>query len=966
MVNIGKAVTINRDAEFAVKIFKADDDTLVDTIKPKGETQHTWAEKQWQTVNVDDQLVQAAGNVLLIKPHSAKTDGKTVLEPDTAYYVQISGDLVAGYAGIADKSWKFTTKSAPSISEKNISVGKSGDFYSIQGALNYLADKKDAYTITVEKGDYHERLSYYGDASAKIVGPESDYGKDVRVFWRNNEALKNTGGRKRTMFLWEGKNLTIENMTFRNTTNRETDGTNNVQAETFYFDSTSDLIVYNSSFSSYQDTLLIGNNGGRAWFYKCHIEGDVDFIWGYANVALFENCKIVCLADGIKNSAYIFASRTPANGDTVSKGFVLLNSTVEIQNACNAYYGRSSGADTQASIIGNTFTTVGTGKLNSALWEKPSDTVIYELSGDMAVGYKDTNNKLNGYVVATDSRKENTQTISDRVLNREYNGRWVIFNRVYNPTSGAYEFAKDTTFAGSDITTVANEYGAAAEDSKDNIYVEPVFSKNIVGGNTVKITPTSKKEDLTYTYASSDTSLATVANDGTVTTVEKASGTVSITATASNGKKDTAQIAVIAEVIKAQSVAITVEQASMPKFGVQTARIAITPQDTTVKTVTLTTSDNKLKFYDPETKTFVNTVTTQEDEVLVWASDEVSDATITAKSAEYETATAGTATVSTTANITEYQAAEGLARGGMGTGTVNFQSGNNGIWEDLICSSNTSITGFSANGKFQVNTTPSIQARNVVLYVPVNGASKITISTDRGKDEEDLTSDAKHFAVGNTKFAAASDKYTYTYTYDGSKTGIVLGHADEISGIQLTKGTGGKAGVNTKYLKVAVVGADRYITAIRVEKTGNFTTSFDAVAEILGASGTYSFMAGGLSGELNGSTFTSTDGYVAASNVEQHNDHGFTTSASTVITIRIPGKVKISIGACQYGNAQTVTVTKNGETVTTLENCQAPEGSDGKPCEATIFTVDSTGAADLALAFSGGGWIHNIAVEAVE
>ncbi|MDE7390970.1 MAG: Ig-like domain-containing protein, partial [Treponemataceae bacterium] len=116
MVNIGKAVTINRDAEFAVKIFKADDDTLVDTIKPKGETQHTWAEKQWQTVNVDDQLVQAAGNVLLIKPHSAKTDGKTVLEPDTAYYVQISGDLVAGYAGIADKSWKFTTKSAPSIS----------------------------------------------------------------------------------------------------------------------------------------------------------------------------------------------------------------------------------------------------------------------------------------------------------------------------------------------------------------------------------------------------------------------------------------------------------------------------------------------------------------------------------------------------------------------------------------------------------------------------------------------------------------------------------------------------------------------------------------------------------------------------------------------------------------------------------------------------------------------------------
>lgn len=793
-------IEIDREATAKITI---SDGTNTDEIAVADETYKVdGCNKTTADVKVNKELVLASGKTLVIKPHSILTAG-------TKYTVTVPAGIVKNQEA---KSWSFTPKAISAPESKVITVGT--DCASINGALKLIGSDEGDWTINVPSGSYHEILGYYGNANLTLVGADSEYGTSTKVYWNNSQALGNSQ-RTRQSFIWEGGNLTIKNMSFQNTANRDEEGNVNIQAETLYFDCKKDLVVYNSSFSSYQDTLLLGNNGGRAWFYKCYIAGDVDFIWGYADVALFENCKIVCLADGIKNDAKIFASRTVSADAKTGKGFVLLNSDVTIQDGCKAAYGRSSGADTQASVINCTFTTEGEGKLDTALWGSASDTVVYEPNGEMAVGYKDYGNTLNGSPVDTSSRKDNTDSMTERLVNREYNGRYTILNRYYNKTDSVYA-ANDSDW---DISSYETDFGVVAEDSNTNIYVDPVYTENVVGGNTVQLTPSSKVDGLTYTYASSDDSIATVDANGLVTTVSGKEGTSTITVTASNGKKDTAVVGVIASVVEATGVSVTAEVASMARYAVQNLTITVSPEDATDKSVTLTTSNTNLKFYDAANKTFVTELTTSDSTVQIWASAEVSNATITAKSAVATSATEGTVTVSTAAGVTSYTAAEAWARGGNANGTINFQNEASGTWEDMLVVSGAVIG--TNKSKFQVSSAERIQARNTKLYIPVTGASTIEIALTGGAFE---SSDSSYFAIGDattSSFTSSEDNMTFTYTYAGDSTGTVTG-SDLSSTLTLgtSKGTKGSIDTSATYLIVHIAGTtDRYISAITVKAT---------------------------------------------------------------------------------------------------------------------------------------------------
>ena len=791
-------IEIDREAIAKITI---SDGTNTDEIAVADETYKVdGCNKTTADVKVNKELVLASGKTLVIKPHSILTAG-------TKYTVTVPAGIVKNQEA---KSWSFTPKAISAPENKVITVGT--DCASINGALKLIGSDEANWTINVPAGSYHEILGYYGSANLTLVGADAEYGTSTKVYWNNSQALGNSQ-RTRQSFIWEGGNLTIKNMSFQNTANRAEEGNVNIQAETLYFDCKKDLVVYNSSFSSYQDTLLLGNNGGRAWFYKCYIAGDVDFIWGYADVALFEDCKIVCLADGIKNDAKIFASRTVSADAKTGKGFVLLNSDVTIQDGCKAGYGRSSGADTQAAVINCTFTTEGNGSLISALWESASDTKAYEPNGEMAVGYKDYGNTLNGSAVDTSSRKDGTAAMTERLVNREYNGRYTILNRYYNKTDSVYA-ANDSDW---DISSYETDFGAAAEDSNTNIYVDPVYTENVVGGNTVQLTPSSKVDGLTYTYASSDESIATVDANGLVTTVSGKEGSATITVTASNNKKDTAVVGVIASVVKATGVSVTADSDSMARYAVQNLTITVSPEDATDKSVTLTTSDANLKFYDAANKIFVTELTTSDSTVQIWASAEVSGATITAKSAAAASATEGTVTVSTAAGVTSYTAAEAWARGGNANGTINFQKEASGTWEDMLVVSGAAIG--TSNSKFQVSSAERIQARNTKLYIPVTGASTIEIALTGAFE----SSDSSYFAIGDattSSFTASEDMQTFTYTYAGDSTGTVTG--SELSGtltLGTSKGTKGSIDTSATYLIVHIAGTtDRYISAITVRR----------------------------------------------------------------------------------------------------------------------------------------------------
>ena len=574
MIKFDNTPTINTsDKNLKIRIY--DGETQIDAIGSFDETYYSGNNSNGAIgkINVANELISVVGDTVLVKVHTDE-QAYPLLTYAKKYTVKIDKGLISGTVGGVDPSeltWSFTTATAPSITGNSIMVGgEDAHFASIQGALNYLRTMNGNWTISVAKDNYHERLSYYGDANVTIVGAESDddRGSSTVVYWKNSNDW-NSSTRARVLFLWQGGNLTLENMTIKSTYSRKDNinGNGNNSSETLYFDSKKDLVAYHSSFLGHQDTLLLGNNGGRAWLYQCYIEGDFDFLWGTANVALFEDCTLNITADDGANQYAIFASRTPS-GDKISKGFVLLNSTVLIDNRITSkvYYGSGNG-NTQATVLNNQFLG-NNGALDSKLWLSEPTTVIYEPSGDMAVGYRDANNTLNGIPISisADERKTNTQELSERVINREYNGRWVIFNRVYNTETDAYEFAGDMSFSGSDITTVARKYGALLEESENNIYVEPVYVNNLLspdkGGATATLAVKKYNgEDVSVTWTTSDDNLATV-EGGVVTAVNDASGIVNIIATTADGHKDWAVVKVIPDAL---TMTITVDGEEIPQ-----------------------------------------------------------------------------------------------------------------------------------------------------------------------------------------------------------------------------------------------------------------------------------------------------------------------------------------------------------------------------------------------------------------
>ena len=268
----------------AIRIFKADDDTLVDSIKLAYEKDIIGVGSTTRTLNTLP--IQLIGNTVTIDLHGDK------LEYNTTYYVAISASVfpdatLAGevFAGIGkDAGWSFTTKAAPPANETTeLTVGEDGatsDFGSVQGALNFVMEniaKETPATIEIQDGVYEELLYLNNKDNLTIRGESRD---GVTIQYRNSEGL-NGGSEGRNVFLVANTDLlTLENLTLKNTTLIGEGG----QAETIYFNSQQRLIAKNASFISEQDTLQLK---GYSWFYQTLVAGNVDYIWGNNRVALF-------------------------------------------------------------------------------------------------------------------------------------------------------------------------------------------------------------------------------------------------------------------------------------------------------------------------------------------------------------------------------------------------------------------------------------------------------------------------------------------------------------------------------------------------------------------------------------------------------------------------------------------------------------------------------------------------------
>jgi pectate lyase/pectin methylesterase-like acyl-CoA thioesterase len=331
--------------------------------------------------------VTISGNAARIKLHSNK------LEFGTTYVVTIDDGVLGGsIAGAAfhgvstGDGWQFTTKSAPA-SSTDLTVDDDGDadFRTLQGALNWIMQRcstgspatfgcntvSTPKTINLKNGDYPEFAILRNVANLTLVGESRD---GVRVGTANFESLNSgtgatstsagtaltTGGRVpghrvlgggRSVLLVEGSDLlTLRNFTLENPHARATLYDN--QAETIYFNTSTTpaaarLIAREMNFLSQQDTVQFK---GYVWVYRSLIAGNVDFIWGNAMAALFEECEIRSVFDASSNSAgYVLQARATA-GDA---GFVFLNSTLTAGPGVTAAYLARSGGTTSSAYIDN-------------------------------------------------------------------------------------------------------------------------------------------------------------------------------------------------------------------------------------------------------------------------------------------------------------------------------------------------------------------------------------------------------------------------------------------------------------------------------------------------------------------------------------------------------------------------------------------------------------------------------------
>ncbi|MES2443086.1 MAG: pectinesterase family protein [Pseudomonadota bacterium] len=114
--------------------------------------------------------VTVSGNTATIHPHH------DLLRYGRTYYVEVDPGVieVPGFAGIAGKSWRFTTRPhGPRAGAARVTVagGGSGDFDTVQGAMDWVPDHgRRRVTVFVRSGVYEEIVYFRNKANVTLRG----------------------------------------------------------------------------------------------------------------------------------------------------------------------------------------------------------------------------------------------------------------------------------------------------------------------------------------------------------------------------------------------------------------------------------------------------------------------------------------------------------------------------------------------------------------------------------------------------------------------------------------------------------------------------------------------------------------------------------------------------------------------------------------------------------------------------
>ncbi|HEY4328598.1 MAG TPA: pectinesterase family protein, partial [Phycisphaerae bacterium] len=213
-----------------------------------------------------------------------------------SYYVTLDPGVFTDTSGASSAitgadAWKFSTRAAPPKAGAaliTIAPDNSGDFCTLQAALDFIPDNNTApTTVLLKKGTYTEMIFLRNKANITLLGED----RQQSVIAYSNTSKINQ--RRSVMQINNCNDFVMSNLTVWNTTPKLSGGN---QAETIIYGGplTSRAVLNKVDLKSFQDTLQIND---QAYVSDCYIEGDIDFMWGTGPV-FFENVTAKMLTGG--------------------------------------------------------------------------------------------------------------------------------------------------------------------------------------------------------------------------------------------------------------------------------------------------------------------------------------------------------------------------------------------------------------------------------------------------------------------------------------------------------------------------------------------------------------------------------------------------------------------------------------------------------------------------------------------
>ncbi|MFF0776413.1 pectinesterase family protein [Nonomuraea wenchangensis] len=199
-----------------------------------------------------------------------------------------------------------------------VAADGTGDHTTVQAAVDAVpSGNTSPVTILVRKGTYRQQVVIPPDKPyISLVGDTRDPREVVLTFDVSAATPKPDGSGPygtsgSASYVISAPDFTARNLTFENSYDEAANGPSQAVAVR----TTGDRQVYeNVRFLGNQDTLYANTASAtttaRQYFRDCHVEGDVDFIFGRAT-AVFDNCVIKSLDRGsTDNNGYVTAAST--------------------------------------------------------------------------------------------------------------------------------------------------------------------------------------------------------------------------------------------------------------------------------------------------------------------------------------------------------------------------------------------------------------------------------------------------------------------------------------------------------------------------------------------------------------------------------------------------------------------------------------------------------------------------------